>query len=137
MANQRSVEMLAIISASQAFAYGGIAQDLLRFFPTSFMFFREYLKPVIKGDHCAHYVDDIIITAINPQQLVKNLKAVFEYIQNAGLKLTMAPWSTPSQLLCPNHRATQGCPEKLKIWNFLKKIKFPRCKKTYKDIKDS
>ena len=50
---------------------------------------REYLDRVIKADQCAQYVDDIGIAANDAEHLIKNLRATFECIREAGLKLTM------------------------------------------------
>ena len=48
---------------------------------------REYLDPVVKADQCAQYVDDIGIAANNATDLTRNIRAVFECIRQAGLKL--------------------------------------------------
>ena len=50
---------------------------------------REYLDKVIKADQCAQYLDDIGIAANDADHLIKNLRASFECIRHAGLKLTM------------------------------------------------
>ena len=50
---------------------------------------REYLDRVIKADQCAQYVDDIGIAANSVAQLNNIIRAVFECIRNAGLKLTI------------------------------------------------
>ena len=50
---------------------------------------REYLDKVIKADQCAQYVDDIGIAANNATQLFNILRATFECIRTAGLKITM------------------------------------------------
>ena len=49
----------------------------------------EYLDKVIKTDECAQYVDDIFKAANDDDHLLKNLRATFEGIRKAGLKLTM------------------------------------------------
>ena len=50
---------------------------------------REYLDPVVKADQCAQYVDDIGIAAKKATDLTRNIRAVFQCIRNAGLKLTI------------------------------------------------
>ena len=58
--------------------------------PSAFSsFMREYLDKVIKADRCAQYVDDIGIAANSETQLIRNLRAVFECIRQAGLKLSI------------------------------------------------
>ena len=89
MADQRSIEMLAFNFASSTFAYRRLAQGLSRALSAFSSFMREYLDKVIKADQCAQYVDDIGIAANNATQLINNLRAIFECIRTAGLKLTM------------------------------------------------
>ena len=90
MADQQSIELLAFKFASRTFAYRRLTQGLSRSLGAFSSFICEYLDPVIKTDQCAHYVDDIGIAASTPQQLIKNLRAVFQCLRKAGLKLSMA-----------------------------------------------
>ena len=90
MADQQSIEFLAFNFASRTFAYRRLAQGLSRSLSAFLSFIREYLDPVIKADQCAQYVDDIGIAAITPEQLIKNLRVVFQCLRKAGLKLSMA-----------------------------------------------
>ena len=89
MADQRSVEMLAFNFASTTFAYKKLAQGLSRSVSAFSSFMREYLDPVAKADQCAQYVDDIGIAANNATDFTRNIRAVFQCIRNAGLKLTI------------------------------------------------
>ena len=89
MADQRSIEMLAFNFASRTFAYKRLAQGLSRAFSAFSSFMREYLDKVIKADQCAQYVDDIGIAANSVTQLIRNIRAVFECIRQAGLKLSI------------------------------------------------
>ena len=89
MADQRSVEMLAFNFASRTFAYKRLAQGLSRSVSAFSSFMREYLDPVVKADQCAQYVDDIGIAANNATDLTRNIRAVFQCIRKAGLKLTI------------------------------------------------
>ena len=90
MADHRSKEMLAFNFASRTFAYRRLAQGLSRALLSAFSsFMREYLDRVIKGDHCVQYVDDIGIAANDADHLIRNLRATFECIRVAGLKLAM------------------------------------------------
>ena len=50
---------------------------------------REYLDPVVKAVQCAQYVDDTGIAVINATGLTRNIRAGFQCIRNAGLKLTI------------------------------------------------
>ena len=89
MTNQRSVELLFDF-ASRTFAYRRSAQGLSRSLSAFSSFIPEYLDPVIKADQCAQYVDDTGIADNTPQQLIKNLRAVFQCLRKTGLKLSMA-----------------------------------------------
>ena len=89
MADQRSVEMLAFNFASRTFAYKRLAQGLSRSVTAFLSFMREFLDPVVKADQCAQCVDDIGIAANNATDLTRNIRAVFQCIRNAGLKLTI------------------------------------------------
>ena len=77
MADQQSIELLAFNFASRTFAYRRLAQGLSRSLSAFSSFIREYFDPVIKADQCAQCFDDIGITANTPEQLIKNLRAVF------------------------------------------------------------
>ena len=74
MADQRSVEMLAINFASRTFAYKRLAQGLSRSESAFSGFMREYLDPVVKADQCAQYVDDIGSAANNATDLTRNIE---------------------------------------------------------------
>ena len=89
MADQRSIEMLAFNFASRTFAYRRLAQGPSRALSAVSSFMREYLDRVIKTDQCAQYVDDIGIAANDANHLIANLRATFECIREAGLKITM------------------------------------------------
>ena len=90
MADQGSVEKLAFNFANRTFAYNILAQQGLS--RTVFAFssmMRQYMNPFVKVDQCAHYVDDIGLTANTATDLTRNIRAVFQCIRNAGLKLTI------------------------------------------------
>ena len=89
MADQRLVELLAFNFASRTFAYKRLAQGLSRALSAFSSFMREYFDRVIKADQCAKYVDDIGIAANSMTHLIRNIKAVFDCIRQARLKLTI------------------------------------------------
>ena len=132
MAPQQSIELLAFNFASRTFAYRRFAQALSHSLSAFLSFIREYLDPVMKADQCAHYVDDIGIAANTPEQLIKNLRAVFQCLRKTGLKLSMAKLHFGVQEVdfLGRTKTTKGvAPQKQKITNFLEKVKFPRSKK--------
>ena len=89
MADQRSIEKLAFNFANRTFAYRRLAQGLSRVLSAFSSFMREYLDRVIKADQCAQNVDDIGIAANDANHLITTLRATFECIRKAGLKITM------------------------------------------------
>ena len=89
IADQRSIEMLAFNFASRTFVYRRLAQFRSRALSACSSFMREYLDKVIKAHQCAIYVENIGIAANDAKQIIKNLRATFQCIRPAGLKLTM------------------------------------------------
>ena len=132
MADQQSIELLAFNFASRTSAYRILAQGLSRSLSAFSSFIRKYLVPVIKADQCAQYVDDIGIAANATEQLIKNLRAVFQRLRKAGRKLIMTKWHFGVQevdFLGGTIRTKGVAPQKQKISKFLEKVKFPRSKK--------
>ena len=132
MADQRSIEMLAFNFASRTFAYLRLAQCLSRSLSAISSFMREYLDKVIKADQCAQYVDDIGIEANVADHLIANLRATFECIQEAGLKLTMHKChfgATEIDFLGRTITSQGVKPQRQNVQNFLEKTKFPKSKK--------
>ena len=132
MADQRSVEMLAFNFASRTFAYRRLAQGLSWALSAFSSFMREYLDKDIKADQCSQYVDDIGIATNDADHLIKNLKAFFECIRHAGLKLTMHKChfgATEIDFLGRTITPEGVKPQKERITNFLEKTKFPKSKK--------
>ena len=133
MADQRSIEMLAFNFASRTFAYRRLAQGLSRALSAFSSFMREYLDKVIKADQCAQYVDDNGIAANNATQLINNLRATFECIRTAGLKLTMHKCHFGAKEIdfLGGTITPEGVrPQRPRVQNFLEKTKFPKSKKT-------
>ena len=132
MADQKSIEMLAFNFASRTFAYRRLAQGLSRALSPFSSFMREYLDRVIKADQCAQYVDDIGVAAIDANQLIVNLRATFQCIREAGLKLSMHKChfgATEIDFLGRTITPEGVKPQKERITNFLEKTKFPKSKK--------
>ena len=90
MADQQPIGLLAFNFANRTFAYRRLAQGHRCSVSAFSSFIREYLNPVIKADQCAEYVNDFGIATNTPQQLIKNLRAVFQCLRKAGHKLSMA-----------------------------------------------
>ena len=132
MADQQPIEIPAFKFGSRTFAYRRLAQGLIRSLSVFLRSFRENLDPVIKADQCAQYVDAIGIAANTTQQLIKNLRADFQCLKNAGPKLSMAKCQFRVQKLDFRGRTiiTKGvAPQKQKIAKISEKVNFPRSKK--------
>ena len=89
MGDQRLVETLALNFATKTFAYIRLAQSLNRSVSDFLNCLREYLDPAVKADQCAQYVDDIGIASNSTKGLIRNIRAVFQCISQAELKLTV------------------------------------------------
>ena len=131
MADQRSKEMLAFNFASRTFAYRRLAQGLIRDLSAFSSFMREYLDRIIKADQCAQYVDEISIAVSDADQLIKNLRATFERIREAGLKLTMhkCHFGATEIDFLGRTITPEGVKPQKRITIFLEKTKFPKSKK--------
>ena len=114
------------------FAYRRRAQGLSRSLSAFTSFICECLDPVPKADQSAQYVDDIDIATNTSQQLIKNVRAVFQGLRKAGFKLSMAKCHFGVQQVDFLGRTITSkgvAPQKQKIAKFLEKVKFPRSKK--------
>ena len=132
MADQRSVAMLAFNFATRTFAYKRLAQGLSRSVSAFSSLMREYLDPVVKADQCAQYLDDIGIVANKATDLTRNIRAAFQCIRNAGLKLTIEKCHfgvRPLEFLGRTISSEGVSPQAHKIQNFLNKLRFPKSKK--------
>ena len=89
MADPRSVEMLEVNFASRTVAFRRLALGVRRPESAFSSFLRKYLDPVVKADQCAQYVVDTGISANNATGLTRNIRAAFQCIRQAGLKLTI------------------------------------------------
>ena len=133
MADYQSIQLLAFNFASRTFGYRRLAQGLSRSLSAFSSFIREYLDTLIKADQCAQCVDDLGIAANTVAQLCINIRAVFECIRNAGLKLSMSKCHFGRKQVDFLGRTIirEGVsPQVEKVKNFLDKLKFPKSKKS-------
>ena len=131
MADQRSIEMLAFNFANRTFSYRRLAQSLSRALSAFSSFMREYIDKVMKADKCAQYVDDIGIAANDAEQLIKNLRATFQCIRHAGMKLNMHKCHFGTNEIDFLGRTTTPDwvrPQRPRVQSFLEKTKFPKSK---------
>ena len=76
-ADQRSLEMLALIFASRTLAYKRLAKDLSRSISSFSSYLRDYLDAVVKADQSAQNVKDVGIAANNARDPIRKIRAVF------------------------------------------------------------
>ena len=80
-------------------------------------------------------MDDIGIAANNATDLTRNIRAVFQCIRNAGLKLTIEKCNfgvRQVEFLGRTISSEGVSPQTHKIQNFLNKLRFPNSKKAFK-----
>ena len=134
MADQRSVEMLAFNFASRTFAYRRLAQAISRSVTAFSSIMREYLDPVVKADQCAQYVDDFGIAANSATDLSRNIRANFQCIRYAGLKLTIEKchFGVKQVEFLGRTISSEGVsPQSHKVQSFLNKLRFPQIEKGF------
>ena len=98
---------------------------------------REYLDQVVKAGQCAQYVDDNGIAAKTATDLTRNIRAVFKYIRQAGMKLTIETchFGVRQVEFLGRTISPEGlAPQAPKIHNFLDKRRFHKSKKHYSDM---
>ena len=124
--------MLEFNFASRTFAYRRLAKGLSRALSAFSSFMRENLDRVIKTDQCAKQVDDIGIGPNDAEQLIKNLRATFQCILDAGLKLTMHKChfgATEIDFLSRTTTPVGVRPQQPRVQIFLENKKIPKSKK--------
>ena len=90
-------------------------------------------------EQCPQNVADVGVAANNNQQLLRNLQALFAFIDKAGLKLTLAKCHIRVRQLNLLGRTItqQGMTiQKHKITKFLEEVNFLRSKKLNNDALD-
>ena len=90
------------------------------------------MDPVLKADQCAQIADDIGIAANNGTDHIRNTRKVFQYIRNAGLKLTIEKRHfgvSQVDFVGKSISSEEVSPQLYKIRNFLNKLRFPKSKK--------
>ena len=132
MADYQTIQMLAFNFASRTFVYRRSAQGLSRSLSAFSSFIQEYLDTLIKADQFAQNVDDIGIAASTVTQLCINIRAVFECIRNAGLKLSMSKchFGVKQVDFLGRTITPEGVsPQVDKVKGFSAKLTFPKSKK--------
>ena len=85
-----------------------------------------------KANQCAQNIHDIVIAANSATQLICNIRAVFECVRKAGLKLKIAKCLfgvTEVEFLGRTITSQRIAPQSHKIQKFLANVRFPKFKK--------
>ena len=128
MADQKSIEMLAFSFASRTFAYRRLAQRLSRALLAFFSIMRKCLDRIDQSRSMRP------IAANDANQLIKNMRATFECIKEACLKLTMNKClfdATEIDFLGRTITTEGVKPHKERVTNHLEKTNFPKSKKAW------
>ena len=83
MADEQSIQLLALNFASRTYAFKRLAQGLSRSLSAFSSFMRQNLDPVITADKCFQYVDDIGAGAHDLPDMLEKLSAVFTSIRES------------------------------------------------------
>ena len=133
MADQRSVEMLALNFTSRTFAYRRLAQGFSRSVSAFLSLMRKYLDPVVNGWPMCSIRGWYWNCSNDATDFIRNICAVFQCIRNAGLKLTIEKCHFGVRQLEFLGRtiSSEGVSSQShKIQNFLSKLRIPKSKKT-------
>ena len=90
---------------------------------------REHLDSVIKAGQRAQNIDDTGIAANTTEQLIKNIRALFKCIGEAGLKLTIEKCHfgvTQVEFRCRTITPDGVTPQDQRVKNFLSRVRFPK-----------
>ena len=124
--------MLASNFASRTFEYKRVAHGLSRSVSAFSSSMRECLGPIFQAYQCAQYVDDIGIAANNATDFTWNIRAVFQCIRHAGLKLTIEKCHfgvRQVDFLGTTIASVEVSSQSHKVQSFLNKLGFPKSKK--------
>ena len=132
LADAQSVQLLSFNFFSRTFAFTRLAQGLSRSVSAFSYFMRLYLDACIAEDKCFQYVDDLGTAAHTFEELLDNLRRIFECIRKSGLKLTVhkCEFGLSEIQFLGSSITTQGMPpNRVKVEKFLKSLKMPKTPK--------
>ena len=137
MADDRSVQLLAFNFASRTYAYKCLAQGLSKSVTGFSAFIRHYLDPCLAANICTQYMDDIGSAVKIFDELIPNLRKIFECIRRSGLKLSPGKCEIGTQKIkfLGKYITLDGVStENSKIEKFLKNLKMPQTVKQVKRL---
>ena len=135
MADDLSVQLLSFNFASRTYAYKCLAQGLSKSVTGFSSFVRHYLDQCLAANICTQYMDDIGSGVEKFEELVPNLRKIFECIRKSGLKLSPNKCQFGVQQITFLGKVITPAgiqPERERIKKFLSKLTMP---KTVKQVK--
>ena len=137
MADEKSIQLLAFNFASRTYAYKCLAQGLSKSVTGFSSFIRHYLDPCLAANICTQYMDGIGSAVKNFDELIPNLRKIFECIRKSGLKLSPDKCEIGTQkikflgkYITPAGVSTENS----KIEKFLKNLRMPQTVKQVKRL---
>ena len=88
MANELSVQILAIKFASRTFAYNCLAQGSNKSVTGFSSFVKHYLDPCSAANVCTQFIDDIAAGVNNFVEMIPALRKKFDCLSESRLKLS-------------------------------------------------
>ena len=83
MADEKSLQLLAFNFASRTYAYKCLARGLSKSVTGFSSFIRHYLDPCQAANICTQYMDDNSSAVKNFDELIPNLRKIFECIRKS------------------------------------------------------
>lgn len=132
MADEQSIQLLAFNFGSRTYAYQRLAQGLSRSVSAFSSFMRKHMDPCIATNKCFQYVDDIGTAVHTAKELLENLRAIFECIRQAGVRLSIEKCQigVPRIEFLGSTITSQGMsPNEAKVQKFMATLRMPKNKK--------
>ena len=137
LADDLSVQLLAINFASRTFAYNCLAQGLNKSVTGFISFVKHYLDPCLAANNCTQFMDDIAAGVNNFHEKFPALRKIFDCLRESGLKLSAHKCefgTTKIDNLGSTITPKKISPKNAKIENFLGQIRMPNTVKQVKRL---
>ena len=137
MADDLSIQLLAFNFASRTYAYKCLAQGLSKSVTGFSSFIRHYLDQCLAANICTQYMDDIGSGVETFEELIPNLRQIFECVRKSGLKLSPGKCEFGVQKITFLGKVITPAgiqPERERIKKFLNKLTMPRTVKQVKRL---
>ena len=137
MADDLSIQLLAFNFASRTYAYKCLAQGLSKSMTGFSSFIRHYLDQCLAANICTQYMDYIGSGVETFEELIPNLRQIFECVRKSGLKLSPGKCEFGVQKITFLGKVITPAgiqPERERIKKFMNKLTMPRTVKQVKRL---